>query len=402
MRLSSICTILLILTLTLSGGGPVAAQGTVRVFVDGDQVVFDQPPVVVGGRVLVPLRGIFEKMGATVVWVASTRTVRAQRGTTSVELQIGSRNALVNGQTVTLDVPAQIVGGRTLVPLRFISESLGATVDYNAATRTVQITTAGGGPPPPPSGQSTIKGVITAVSQGGDQPSVTVESGNVAYRIRVTADTIITRVDASSGAGGSVSLSSLRRGDDAEVTMSGNTATRIRATYLTATGRIEAVARGSRTVVLSDGRSFHYVSDVTVLVNNSVSSRGVDALAAGQTVELRLNPTTRDAWEINILSGGGQPPSGITLDIARPAPGDVVSSPVRVAGTTAAGANVRIVVAYQGDTMGRQAVTADSAGRFDTAVPFTIRVRNATYLIIVTASTSSGGRIEKRVSVTAR
>src|SRR5574341_1036529 len=116
-------------------GGTAVAQAPVQVFVDGEQVQFDQPPIVIGSRVLVPLRGIFEKMGAFVEWNPATRSVRAVRGTTVVELQIGSTAARVNGSPITLDVPAQIVSGRTLVPLRFISESLGASVQYIAATR---------------------------------------------------------------------------------------------------------------------------------------------------------------------------------------------------------------------------------------------------------------------------
>lgn len=158
---------------------PAVGQAAVRVFVNGEQVVFDQQPIVIGSRVLVPLRGIFEKMGATVVWIPDTRTVRAQRGTTSVELRIGSTAALVNGATVTLDVPAQIVGGRTLVPLRFISESLGAQVDYNAGTRTVAIATVGAvppppgptpPPPPPPPGQITLNVVRPFPGELVDNP----------------------------------------------------------------------------------------------------------------------------------------------------------------------------------------------------------------------------------------
>lgn len=151
MRMTRSLAVALAFSLALAVAAvPATGQATVRVYVNGEQVMFDQQPIVIGSRVLVPLRGIFEKMGATVVWIPDARTVRAQRGTTSVELRIGSTAALVNGATVTLDVPAQIVGGRTLVPLRFISESLGAQVDYNAGTRTVTITTAGAGPPPPP------------------------------------------------------------------------------------------------------------------------------------------------------------------------------------------------------------------------------------------------------------
>src|SRR3990170_2865766 len=140
-----VAIVLSVATLAMSAG----AQGAVRVFVDGDQVLFDQTPITQGGRVLVPLRGIFEKMGAVVEWNAGTRTVRAARGTTLVELQIGSRIARVDRRAVTLDVPPMVLGGRTLVPLRFISESLGAAVDYRAESRTVLISTTGQAGAPP-------------------------------------------------------------------------------------------------------------------------------------------------------------------------------------------------------------------------------------------------------------
>lgn len=143
---------------------PASAQG-VSVFVDGNRLNFDQPPVMVGGRTLVPLRGIFEALGATVVWDAPTRTVRAQRDTTNIELMLGSTRATVNGQLVTLDVPAQSVGGRTMVPLRFIGEALGADVEWRAATRTVLITSTGGGEPPidgPSTGPVTISKVVVS------------------------------------------------------------------------------------------------------------------------------------------------------------------------------------------------------------------------------------------------
>ena len=118
---------------------PVLAQ-TARVVVDGQPMGFDQPPVVAGGRVLVPLRGVFEHLGATVLWNPATNVVTAQRADTQMQLAIGSRQAIVNGRVVTLDVPATIVGGRTLVPLRFVSEAMGAQVDWDNATRVVTIT----------------------------------------------------------------------------------------------------------------------------------------------------------------------------------------------------------------------------------------------------------------------
>lgn len=101
-------------------------------------------PVQVNNRVLVPLRGVLESMGATVGFDSNTQTVIAQRGATQLSLRIGSTQAFVNGQRRFLDVPAQLFRGRTLVPLRFVSESLGANVSWNATQRVVFISTADG------------------------------------------------------------------------------------------------------------------------------------------------------------------------------------------------------------------------------------------------------------------
>src|SRR4028119_1464133 len=122
---------------------PAAAQ-QITVLLNGRPVYFGGvPPIEVGGRVLVPLRGVFEALNATVDYDAAARTVLANRGETQVQLTIGSRQASVNGQVQMLDVPAQARLGRTLVPLRFISEALGAQVRWSGAQRTVYIT-----PPP--------------------------------------------------------------------------------------------------------------------------------------------------------------------------------------------------------------------------------------------------------------
>lgn len=93
------------------------------------------------GRVLVPLRGVFEALGATVDFDNATQTVFATRDTLQMQLRIGSTQANVNGQVRTLDVPAKTLFGRTLVPLRFVSEALGASVSWNEAQSTVYITT---------------------------------------------------------------------------------------------------------------------------------------------------------------------------------------------------------------------------------------------------------------------
>lgn len=128
---------------TASVSAPVRAQSGAPISVVLNGRVLDlgsTPPTQVGGRVLVPLRGVFESLGASVNYDAPTSTVYATRDATNVRLQLGSTQASVNGQTRVLDVPAQARFGRTLVPLRFVSETLGAQVQWVESQRTVYIT----------------------------------------------------------------------------------------------------------------------------------------------------------------------------------------------------------------------------------------------------------------------
>lgn len=124
---------------------PMAFAQQITVKVDGNEVDFPgMGPQMMGGRVMVPVRGVFEHMGALVTWHAATREVKARDANTDITLKIGSTSALVNGNPVSLDVPARVVNGRTIVPLRFLSENLGANVQWVEADRLVLITTGQG------------------------------------------------------------------------------------------------------------------------------------------------------------------------------------------------------------------------------------------------------------------
>lgn len=111
-----------------------------QVFVDGQKL--DVSTTVESGTTLVPLRAIFQALGATVNWDGSTQTVTANKAQTTVKLQIGSPTAYKNGQPVSLQVPGKIIQGSTMVPLRFVSESLGANVHWDGTTRTITITSS--------------------------------------------------------------------------------------------------------------------------------------------------------------------------------------------------------------------------------------------------------------------
>ncbi|HWP31523.1 MAG TPA: stalk domain-containing protein [Fimbriimonadales bacterium] len=116
---------------------------TIRVEINGNQVHLDVAPKMVQSRVLVPLRGIFEHLGAAVEWQPSARMIYARKGARTIEMRIGSSTAKVNGSEIMLDVPARIYASTTFIPLRFVSEALGAEVRWDDYRRIVEITTAG-------------------------------------------------------------------------------------------------------------------------------------------------------------------------------------------------------------------------------------------------------------------
>lgn len=121
-----------------------SSSNDVTVKVDGNIVSFpDAKPYIDinSNRTMVPIRFIAEEMGCAVGWDGSLRVVYINKDKTSVELKIGASKALLNGKVITLDTEAIINKDRTFVPLRFVSEALGADVKWNNNTRTVLITT---------------------------------------------------------------------------------------------------------------------------------------------------------------------------------------------------------------------------------------------------------------------
>lgn len=118
-----------------------AASNDISVVVEGRKLSFDQPPIIHNGRTMVPMRAIFEALGLEVNWYADTQTAAGWNLDKAIQIRIGDDVMYVNENPITLDAPAMIVGGRTLVPARAIAESIGCEVDWDGATRTVNIST---------------------------------------------------------------------------------------------------------------------------------------------------------------------------------------------------------------------------------------------------------------------
>lgn len=118
----------------------LAAKGDIIVKVDGKELTFEVAPVVNNSRILVPFRAIFESLGVkNINWNQNLKQVRASINNLDIKLTIGSNIAEVNNKKVYLDAPAIAKDGRTLIPLRFVSETLGYDVNWDKPTKTVNI-----------------------------------------------------------------------------------------------------------------------------------------------------------------------------------------------------------------------------------------------------------------------
>jgi hypothetical protein len=371
---TGIASLLLAAVVSVAGPSiPVAAQA-VTVLVDGAPVAFDQPPLVVAGRVLVPLRGVFERLGAVVEWQPVERTVRVRRNATVVVLQPGARTVRVDGRPVGLEVPAMIAGGRILVPLRLVSESLGAYVEWDGARRIVSIVsprlgqrplpphtpppTAPPSPPPvpapapvppspppprplpspepiqpppaipptPPPTPSAPPPIVivppapvppvpaylegTVVRVDASQSRLVVRTDGFVHQVWIAPGTAIVLFDSATGRSHPAGLEDIRRGDLARVTVAAGG----RALSIHATYR-ELIGRldrlVDRLVILDDRRAVRLGDEPLFYLDDREVPR--ERLRPGMDVVVRVSPLTGEAWEIRAYTRPGipRPPFGV-------------------------------------------------------------------------------------------
>lgn len=302
-----VVTLVVSLAVMALPGIPARAQ-TIQVVVDGNLVQFDQPPAAIGGRILVPLRGVFERLGAAVQWNPSTNTAIAVRGATQVQLTVGSRQAYVNGRAVILDVPALMVGGRILVPLRFVSEAMGAQVTWNDQARTVYITSATSAqaqpvppppapppPAPPPPSVAVVEGTLLRVDTQASPQRILIERDSRIYTFTVSPDTAIIQVDVGTGRETTIALDQIRTGYLVRVTADTiGRAILIRASVREVAGRIDAVT--GRQIALAGGQTFTFAEALRVFIDGREVGR--DQLRPGMDVTLRLHPQTGQVLDV--------------------------------------------------------------------------------------------------------
>jgi hypothetical protein len=304
-----------------------AQGGSIAVVVDNKPVNFGGvPPIQSEGRLLVPLRSVFEALGASVEFIPEGGYIRSKRGDTQLQLALGSNQAYVNGQPRTLDVPAQAVLGRTLVPLRFVAEAFGAQVQFNNATQTVEITSppsgnngGGTGYNAPGAGQtlsgtlvkvdSTPPATITISADGTLRVYPLANGALILRQLSVAASATATPVRQPARA---MTLANLNSGDPVRVTI--NDAGQVTQIISPATVIIARVQfAGGGQIVLDDER------DTTLTIGPNlryIDPQGrpsnVANLPAGQSVGLFISRENRtiymvSAYPPDMASSGGTP-----------------------------------------------------------------------------------------------
>ena len=164
---------------------PAFAHPPITVYVDGEKLNFDQPPIIKDDRTLVPMRKIFEALDAQVIWDEPSQSVTAVSGQDVILFRIGQSDLYKNGQLAyTMPVPAQIINDRTLVPLRAIAESLGCEVGWDGIDYVIDIYGKSNGGDPSYTGQSTPL-------KGGFSASVTAPDGTVVLNAELKCDEVV-------------------------------------------------------------------------------------------------------------------------------------------------------------------------------------------------------------------
>jgi len=173
MNMKKLLSTLLAVLMLLSAFSVFAAD-VITVEIDGAKLESDVPPTIINDRTMVPLRAIFEALDAKVDWNDNTKTVTGTKGDTVISLTVGNSMATKNREIIALDSPPVIVDSRTLVPVRFISESLGCQVGWDGDKRLVTISTEAA--PKADEGEYYKVVNVTANKDDGNKPANTIDS----------------------------------------------------------------------------------------------------------------------------------------------------------------------------------------------------------------------------------
>jgi hypothetical protein len=300
---------------------PLAVQASasqpVTVTVNGAAVAFDGTlPMETKGAVLVPLRGVFQALNATVRYDSPSKTIFAQKGAASVVLPLGALTATVNGQPQTLSQPAQTVNGTTLVPLRFVAQSLGSYVQWHADSSTVEIRTR---EPhlaslPPPPGQGPVNGQVTGVYADTVPQTITVRVNGENTSAPLGAETILERAEPGQPPA-PMSLQQIQSGDSVRLrrdpqghilsvtVMVGRVAGTVKT--------ISHLPNGDAIITLNDGKSVELMPHIPLRMDGR--HIGLSDVLPNEKVVIRTDPASGLGTGVAVVTGNNPypiPPGG--------------------------------------------------------------------------------------------
>ena len=276
--------------LLATAGFSGVANADIAVQLNGQPLATSTAPVQMNGRTLVPLRDIFEALGATVNWNAAAQTILATRGTTQIGLAINNRTASVNGSPVTLDQAATLIDGRTFVPLRFVAEATGAKVDWNGAMQTVSILTAPTTTNPTipvgtnPNTLPNYGNNGTTGSQVANYRQISIPAGVV---IPVTLDKALNSATTQVGSTFTASIKSVRLGDS-EFPAGTKIEGRVTEAKPSANNDPGVLDMEWIAAILPDGTRVPLRGELTSLDTDNVSNQGGRLVASGAKKDDRL------------------------------------------------------------------------------------------------------------------
>jgi len=270
----------------------------ISIAINGEPLVTDTPPQSVNGRILVPLRDVFEALGIAVMRSGPTMTAKLPTG--SVSFGVNSRNAVVNGTPISLDAPITDIDGTIYVPLKLLVAAFGASASYDQRSARVEIVSsyigrtsrteqqrAGGG--------TDVQGVVSAIDVNSQPPSLTVVRGGTSRTVSITSDAKIWAEDVTIHSQLRGAVADLRVGDAVHAILAKDgRVVSIFDFYKSTSGTVAAVA--AYAFVLANGRVVTPGKTTEIALNSAAAK--LEELKVGDYVTVRSNPESGELRQI--------------------------------------------------------------------------------------------------------
>ena len=264
---------------------------TIVIVINGQPLETDQGARIVGGRVMLPLRVVFDALGVAVV--KSGNTITGQLPTGRIVMTVGSANATVNGRNVRLDAPVAAIDGIEYVPLHFFGEALGAQTSYDGRGSKVEIISSligrNAGDQPIAGGGSRVRGIIAEVDRNLEPPTITVNVRGEARTISVNSDARVYVEDVTINSQLKGTLADMRVGDALLAVMAKDgKVVELHDFFRSTSGTVSAVS--SAALVMSGGAVVTPSSSTEITLNDAPAK--LADLHVGDEVAVRRNPET--------------------------------------------------------------------------------------------------------------